>query len=175
MDPQAKLKNLNESLKKIQHEMNPSLLEPSHLEWDSFLNKITDISELYQGLISQLSPELKNYVTYPTKFDSYESSLPPGNLLSLDKTNPIVQQREQIQENYAHFLEENDLQYADVNTKTQRVMADINQHNNACKQALEKITNFISANRLAEKLDEISRPSNEFANKLSMFEFMDSI
>ena len=172
IDPQVSLKNINESLKQIQHEMNPSLLEPSHLEWGSFLEKVSQISELYGKLIEQLSPELQNYVTFPTKFDSFDSSVPNGNLLALDKNNPIIQQRQQTRENYQNYLEENSLADADVEARMNRVMSDINEHNDACKQVLEMFDEIITRDRLAEHINEANPVPNEPTTDFRMFDFL---
>ena len=173
MDPQVQLKKMSESLKKIQTKMNPGLLEPSNLKWNDFLGKISEISSLYGELIQEIQPGFKNYVTYPTKFDPYDSSSPKGNLLSLDQNNPIVKQREETKEKYQTFLEENSLTEADTNGRMERVMADINTYNEACKSAFEMLSQEIEKYDFANVPNDIDTRGDRQNAPLDMMHYME--
>ena len=173
MDPQSQLKKMNESLKKIQTKMNPGLLEPSNLKWNDFLVKVSEISDLYGELIKEIHPGFKNYVTYPTKFDSYDSSSPKGSLLSLDQNNPIVRQREETQEEYQNYIEQNGISEEDTNGRMERVMADINEHNEACKSALEMLTQEIEKYQFANVPNDTDARGDRHDARLDIINFIE--
>jgi type IV secretory pathway VirB4 component len=173
MEHEQKLKNINESLKKMQREMNPEFLEPSHLEWGAFLEKISSITELYKELISQITPDLKEYITYPIKFDSYDSSVPSGNLLALEKTNLIVNQREENKEEYQNYLAENGVADADLDTRMKVVLSDIEAHNNACKESLSRIEEMIRTNDLIVSDVDSGLDSSMEQAQFPLFDLMD--
>ncbi|EAY16715.1 hypothetical protein TVAG_067200 [Trichomonas vaginalis G3] len=174
MEVEQNLNAANETLKKIQKNLQPTILEPAHLEWKSYLEKMNQISELYGELINQISPELKRTITFPTKFDVFDTTCQNNELSQLELPSDYVNEQSKYSQLYAEYLEQAGLNESSKEMRLNEIKNNISAHNDAISECQEKIREVIQNSGLSN----INTANTEFKSvpktKFQLFDYIDA-
>lgn len=173
MDVEQNLNMVNESLKKINKNLQPTILEPAHLEWSPFLDKMNEICDQYGELITQLSPELKRTITFPTKFDVYDTNAQNNVISMLEPPADFVSEQKQYREMYKEFLEQAGLTDSPKEMRLNEIKNNIAAHNDAIAECQDQIRDTIEKTGLANISASDANSKQNQRPVFKMFDYME--
>jgi hypothetical protein len=143
-DPLAQLRQVLAKLDQLRSCLDYSkhpVLQPTHLEWETFLDHSLSLSSQFRNVISAVPPEFRHLLVHPVKYE------PPGShstgLLDLPPNGPDRPPQEQ--------LDELGLADAPPDEREAVVAGRIHTLNRACEAAALAIQGLIDANSLKEE------------------------
>ena len=136
-NPAAELRQILESLKKLQEPLKQANLHPANLHWAKYLDNLKAIGSQFESLIRSLPPKLHDLALYPERFESTSQAIPIEALLSTTDIPELV-----------HEAEECDAALAASGLTESDVANIVARYNEQCDRVIARIGDIISNQRL---------------------------
>lgn len=137
------LTNINNILKKLQKNLSSTLLEPSHLDWTSFLENIEEICDHYSKISKNIPEELKNKLMFLTRSEILHKGSSIESISNQLYSEETIEEIEEISRDFDEFINTYKLNGKNEEEISQCLDAIYDDFNGICDYSAHNADNYI--------------------------------
>lgn len=166
------MQDLVSNMKALTKDMNSSCLSPARLQWDSFLEHSTNISNQFRAIEKSVTPSLKQFVAYPTKHEYMNRTSGQCSSLKCIDIDPLQEEIEEDERYFRENLDELGLNDVPEEEYDGILTEQITNHNEFCKEGTQKFDSLINFHNLNEPESSIVKERDLLPQQYPSLSFM---